>query len=54
MYHNHEEYECHDIYDMSDVLTTDEMEEIRIQKEENLFNSSTSMDSLGLSWRDFF
>jgi hypothetical protein len=47
------EYERWGIYDLSDVLTQEEIEEIRQQKEDEHYNSPVSMESLGLSWRDF-
>lgn len=53
MYQDYEEYECYGIYDMSDVLTDEEVEENHNQEESECCNSSISMDSLGLSWRDF-
>lgn len=49
-----EDYERYGIYDLSDVLTDEEIETIRQSKEDEHFNAPTSMESLGLSWRDFF
>lgn len=51
---NWEEAERYGIYDMSDVYTDEEIEEMRRQKYEEEYNSPVSMESLGLSWRDFF
>ncbi len=42
------------IYDFTDIYTDEEIEEIRRQKHEELYSSSLSMNSLGISWRDFF
>lgn len=48
------EYEKYGIYDLRDALTEEEIESIRQSKIEEHFNPSLSMESLGLSWRDFF
>lgn len=61
MCHDYEEYECSSnseyerwgIYDLSDVLSDEEIEEIRQKKEDQHYNSPVSMESLGLTWRDF-
>lgn len=42
------------IYDYTDIYTDEEIEAMRREKEEEQYNSPISMDSLGLSWRDFF
>lgn len=49
-----EDYERYGIYDLSDVLSDDDIEEIRQKHEADHYHSPVSMDSLGLSWRDFF
>lgn len=53
-YHDWDELESHGIYDLSDVLSDEEIEEKRRQKYEQEYESPISMESLGLSWRDFF
>ena len=53
-YDDWDEAEKYGIYDMSDILTDDEIEEMRLEKQEEQNNSPVSMESLGLSWRDFF
>lgn len=42
------------IYDYTDIYSDEEIEEMRRQKYEEEYNSPISMESLGLSWRDFF
>lgn len=54
MSHDWEELEQHGIYDLSDVLSDEEIEERRQAKYDEEYNSPLSMESLGLSWRDFF
>lgn len=41
-------------YDLSDLYSKEEIEEMRRKHEEEQYCCSPSMDSLGLSWRDFF
>ena len=53
-YHDWDELESQGIYDLSDVLTDEEVEQIRQAKYDEQYNSPVSMESLGLSWRDFF
>jgi len=53
-YSSYSEYEKYGVYDLSDVLTDDEIEEIRQQKKDEYENAPLSMESLGLTWRDFF
>lgn len=47
------EYERYGIYDLSDVLTDEEMEDIRQKNEDEHYRSTDSMESLGLTWKDF-
>lgn len=51
---NWQELEKYGIYDLSDVLTSEELEHMQIEKEQEYLNAPDSMDSLGLSWRDFY
>jgi len=50
-----QEYALYEDYgiDLRDVYTPEQIEEIRQIKEEKHSCFSPSMDSLGLSWRDF-
>lgn len=49
------DYHHNDIdFDVSDIYSSEELEEMRKQAEEERYNAPISMDSLGLSWRDFF
>ena len=54
IYNDYVEQGCYGIYGLSDVLTEEDIEEICQQKEDSHYNADISMDSLGLSWRDFF
>ncbi len=47
-YHDWDELEVHGIYDLSDVLTDEEIENMRQSKYEEEYNSPISMESLGL------
>lgn len=51
---NWEEVEHYGIYDYSDIYTDEEIEEMRQRKYEETVSAPVSMESLGLSWRDFF
>jgi hypothetical protein len=42
------------IYDLSDVYTDEEIKDMCHQKQEEQYKAPVSMDSLGLTWRDFF
>lgn len=53
-YDDWDEAEKYGIYDLSDVLTDEEVEKMRQDKYDEEYNSPISMESLGLSWRDFF
>lgn len=53
MTHDWDELAKVGIYDYTDIYTDEEIEEMRRQKYEDNFNTPLSMDSLGLSWRDF-
>lgn len=41
------------IYDYTDLYTDDEIDEMIRQKYQAQYEAPLSMDSLGLSWRDF-
>lgn len=49
-----DELERRGIYDLSDALSDEEIEEMRQIKYDEEYNSPISMDSLGLTWGDFF
>ena len=52
-YHDWDELAKVGIYDYTDIYTDEEIEEMRVKKEDAR-NVDISMESLGLSWRDFF
>jgi len=53
-HHDWEELAKHGIYDYTDIYTDEEIEEMRLQKIEERYNAPVSMESLDISWRDFF
>lgn len=52
-YHELERLERYGIYDLSDVYSDEEIANMAKEREQEYFNAPVSMDSLGLTWRDF-
>ena len=49
-----EECEEQETYDLNDIYSDEERDQMKKIWHDKQFHSPVSMDSLGLSWRDFF